>query len=225
MAKTAKQTESTPAAVVRIQPPNLQIIKLGIVGIEPLVLNRFSNKAKEQIKATQESGSVSRGRKKREAKDFNACFEEARHIAHEGWDGFHAASIRNGSISACRTTDLKMTQAKLSIFAVADGYDKNDGTPLVRITKGKPSMWIAPARNDNGGIDLRARPRWEPGWEATLTIRYDADMHSREDVVNLIARLGLQVGIGEGRPDSKNSAGMGFGLFSLATGNQKPATA
>jgi hypothetical protein len=30
-----------------------------------------------------------------------------------------------------------------------------------------------------------------------------------------MARVGLQVGIGEGRPDSKNSAGMGWGLFTI----------
>jgi hypothetical protein len=29
--------------------------------------------------------------------------------------------------------------------------------------------------------------------------------------------FGMQVGIGEGQPDSKNSAGMGWGLFELAT--------
>jgi len=34
-------------------------------------------------------------------------------------------------------------------------------------------------------------------------------------LTNLLARAGLQVGIGEGRPDSKNSAGMGWGLFQI----------
>ena len=32
---------------------------------------------------------------------------------------------------------------------------------------------------------------------------------------NLIARVGMQVGVGEGRPDSKQSAGLGFGLFDV----------
>jgi len=40
-------------------------------------------------------------------------------------------------------------------------------------------------------------------------------MLTEEDVVNLIARVGMQVGIGEGRPDSKASAGLGFGLFEI----------
>jgi hypothetical protein len=53
-------------------------------------------------------------------------------------------------------------------------------------------------------------------WAATLRIRYDAGMLTADDVVNLISRVGLQVGIGEGRPDSKDSAGIGFGLFEIA---------
>ena len=54
------------------------------------------------------------------------------------------------------------------------------------------------------------------GWEADVRIRYDGDQFTASDVVNLLARAGLQVGIGEGRPDSKKSTGMGWGLFEIA---------
>jgi hypothetical protein len=40
-------------------------------------------------------------------------------------------------------------------------------------------------------------------------------MLTADDIVNLISRVGLQVGVGEGRPDSKQSAGLGFGLFQI----------
>jgi hypothetical protein len=40
-------------------------------------------------------------------------------------------------------------------------------------------------------------------------------MLTADDVTNLINRVGLQVGIGEGRPDSKDSAGIGLGLFEI----------
>lgn len=50
-----------------------------------------------------------------------------------------------------------------------------------------------------------------------LRIRFDADLFTKTDIVNLIMRVGAQVGIGEGRPDSKDSAGMGFGLFEIIT--------
>ena len=54
-----------------------------------------------------------------------------------------------------------------------------------------------------------------------MRIRFDADMFSAADVANLMNRVGAQVGIGEGRPDSKNSAGMGWGLFSIETKTQE----
>jgi hypothetical protein len=49
-----------------------------------------------------------------------------------------------------------------------------------------------------------------------LRFRYDADQFTASDVVNLIARAGMQVGICEGRPDSSNSTGMGWGTFEIS---------
>ena len=54
-----------------------------------------------------------------------------------------------------------------------------------------------------------------PEWSAKLKIKFDSDMFSVHDVANLLSRMGAQVGIGEGRPDSKNSAGMGWGTFDV----------
>jgi hypothetical protein len=57
---------------------------------------------------------------------------------------------------------------------------------------------------------------WEPGWSAKVRVTFDLDQFSLQDVGNLMMRVGRQVGIGEGRPDSRNSAGMGWGLFDIA---------
>ena len=67
-----------------------------------------------------------------------------------------------------------MTRAKLALSVVADGYDRVDGVPLVRITKGEPEMWVVPVRVMLT-MDLRPRPKWNE-WEALVTIRFDADM-------------------------------------------------
>jgi hypothetical protein len=52
-------------------------------------------------------------------------------------------------------------------------------------------------------------------WSAVVQVSYDADQFTLEDVTNLMSRVGLQVGIGEGRPDSRESAGLGWGTFEL----------
>jgi hypothetical protein len=200
---------------VAITPPNFQHLAINLRGTTPLVINRFSAKAMETIRRTQEAGSTARSRKTRESKDFDALFEGAKHISDDGWEGIHAAAFRNAAISACRACGFKMTHAKLAFMVMQDGFDRVDGAPLVKLTSGTAEQWVAPVRNKTGVVDLRCRPMYRE-WAATLRIRYDAGMLTADDVVNLIARVGLQVGIGEGRPDSKESAGLGYGLFEIA---------
>lgn len=200
---------------VIIKPPKFETASVRLVGTAPYCQHKFSAKARAQIQATQEAGSQSRKGKAREAKDFEAVYRGAMYVSREGWNGIPAAAFRNAMISACRTVGYKMTLAKLSLFTEADGFDAEDGTPLVRITRGEPRQHIAPARNANGSVDLRCRPMWDEGWQAVLRVRWDAEQFSATDVVNLLARVGQQIGVGEGRPDSRMSAGLGWGLFNV----------
>lgn len=208
-AKKAQVTE-----LLTIAPPDMRYIELEIRGIAPLVINRMSQKSINQMRATQEAGGTAKSKKVREPRDFEADFRGAMYVSEDGWYGIHAGAFRNGAIGACRTVGFMMTHAKLGIFIVQDGIDKIDGTPLVRIIGDEPEMTILPAKNDNGGTDLRSRPMWRK-WGAKLNIRYDAGMFTSSDVVNLMSRVGLQGGICEGRPSSKKSAGMGWGLFEI----------
>lgn len=204
----------TKADAIAIAAPDFQTIQMSIKGTAPLVVNRFSQKAMQIMKETQEAGGAAKSKRTRDPKDFEALFEAAKHVSDDGWEGVHAAAFRNGAISACRAVGFKMTHAKLAFTVIADGHDRVDGAPLVRLTSGEAEQWVAPTRNKTGVIDLRSRPMYRE-WGADLRIRFDAGMLSASDVVNLIARVGMQVGIGEGRPDSKDSAGLGFGLFEI----------
>lgn len=198
-----------------ITPPKLVEATFLIEGMSPLCINRFSQKAKEQMMEKQRQGSQAKKGKKRDPKDFDECYQQARHRSAEGWDGIAASAFRNAMISACRLVNFKMTLAKLSFFVVADGFDKDDSTPLVRIIKGEPRRVDALVKNETGVADIRPRPVWEPGWRMKVRVRFDADQFSLEDVTNLMARAGAQVGIGEGRADSKTSAGIGYGEFQI----------
>lgn len=199
---------------ITITAPKIETFQIPIRGVSPLIINKFSAKARAEMMATQEAGSTAKSKKKREPKDFERIGHDARHISQEGWDGIHAAAFRNAAISACRAAGFVMTKAKLAIFIEPDGFDADDKTPLVRITEGEPEIIVSPCRNQTGVIDLRPRPTYFP-WAAVLTVSHDADILSQTDVANLVARVGCQVGIGEGRPDSKQSAGQGNGLFRI----------
>ena len=206
--KKAPQTEA-----VAITAPRIATAEFRIVGTAPYIQLRFSEKAMNAMREKMELGSQAAKKKAKEARDFDEDFRQAPHVSDEGWNGIPASAFRNAMISACRLVGFKMTLAKLSVFILPDGFDKVDGVPLIRIN-GDPEPHIMHARNATGVCDLRVRAKYWP-WSANVRVQYDADQFSASDAANLMLRVGTQVGIGEGRPDSKLSAGMGWGTFRL----------
>lgn len=201
---------------ITIKAPNINEGIVWIKGNAPLVVHKFSNKAKLMIMGAQAAGSSSKSKKNREAKDFDAEMNEARHISFDGWDGIPAGAFRAACISACRLVGFKMTLAKLSIFICEDGWDKDEGTPLVRIYGPAPRRLDSMVRVGPQKVaNVSVRPQWLE-WGARLRFKYDADQFTASDVINLISRVGLQVGICEGRPDSSSSCGMGWGTFDIS---------
>jgi len=215
-----KATKSV-STLIKISPPNFKHLKFTLEGTAPLMQNRFSGKAMRMMMDKMAAGSTSKKGGKREARDFEADFEGAKHISTEGWVGVPASAIRTACIDVCRMVGFKMTLAKMSIFVVADGIDKIDGQPLVKlIYKGEPEKTEMPVRNQTGVADIRVRPMWRT-WKLNITVRFDADQFTAEDVANLIARAGEQCGIGEGRPYSKESNGLGYGTFRIASQSEE----
>lgn len=200
-----------------ISAPKFGVTDFLIVGAAPLVVERFSKKA--ELMAKMAEGKSAGSKKVRDARDYEKEAEEARYRSMDGWEGMNAAAFRAAMISACRLVGFKMTLAKLSTFIEADGFDKQDGVPLVRIY-GASETYTAHTRNATGVVDVRSRPMYRD-WAAQLRVRFDTDQFKMVDVLNLVARVGMQVGIGAGRPDSKASAGCGFGLFTVVPTEQE----
>lgn len=216
----AAKPTTTPAPTLTITPLNMRVVQMRIIGDSPLVINRMSEKAMKTMEEKQRAGGTAKTRKARAPRDFEADFRNASYVSEEGWYGLHASSFRNAAIDVCRVAGLVMTRAKLAIFVIADGLDKKDGTPLVRIHGDEPENFMAYVRNATGVVDLRARPMWRK-WSCVVTVRYDADVLTEVDVVNLMMRVGAEAGLGEGRPNSKNSNGLGFGTFHIQGEDEK----
>ena len=204
------------SAKLTIAPLNMQTAPIRIVGTAPYMQARFSAKAMNQMAEKHKAGSTARKGRAKAARDFDDDYRQAMHLDAQGRNGIPAGAFRNACISACRLVGFKMTIAKLSIFVDADSYDVVDGTPLVFI-QGEPEQTVMPTRNATGVMDLRVRPMWRE-WSAVLRFKWDGDQFTPGDLVNLLDRAGQQVGIGEGRPDSRMSAGMGFGTFRIEMG-------
>ena len=218
MSQEQTKPDEAPTASVRLKitPPNMKRAAFSIVGTAPLVQCAFGRKAAEAMAADQAKGSQQKKKdRKKPPKDFMGAYREALHVSTEKWHGHPAAAFRIAMVSACRLTGIAMTLAKLSVFIDGDGIDAASGMPLVRI-HGEPRYFEAPVRlKKSNTLDIRARPMFEK-WRMDLTVRYDADMFTVDDIANLLLRVGLQVGIGEGRADSKDSCGTGWGFFEFA---------
>lgn len=207
-------TSKATTEVVTIKPLNFERVALTLQGTAPYMQARFAAKSMQAMMAKHEAGSTARKHGKKEARDFDADFRGAMHISEDGWHGVPAAALRNACIDVCRMAGFKMTHAKMSIFIEADGRDEVDGAPLVKLIAKKPERVDMATRNATGVADIRVRPMWRD-WKINVVLRYDADQFTKSDVVNLISRAGEQVGIGEGRPYSKSSNGLGYGTFKV----------
>jgi len=129
------------------------------------------------------------------------------YVSREGWDGIPWSAFLYALVGAASLAGLSKVAAYNRLVVNADGIDAFYEKPLVRITKGTPS-----------GFEMMGRvlAAWEAGWEATVRMRYDPERFTLEDVFNLLARAGMQVGIGEGRP-GRPDGGCGYGTFEVLT--------
>jgi len=226
--------------VAVIKRANILQATLLIRSTAPIVQCAFSQKIKEKMMHEMGLSSAERkqkGKPARPPRNYDEDFEQAQHKAVGGWVGIPCGAFRQAMVDACRTVDLVMTKAKMAITRILpDGFDVADGTPLIRIRGPRFADAAPPERmqartlladeipvpertemrviNDNGSADIRIRPMWRE-WSAVVVVEFDADMITPDSIVNLLDRAGRQVGIGEGRPFSKNSCGMGWGTFTV----------
>jgi hypothetical protein len=217
MAKvTQLKTQSAPVETsnIVIKKPNFALAAFKVKGKSPYLQNNFSSDNKTRMVEKQKEGTAqTKKRRAKPPKDFQKVYEGSMHIAQDGWHGIPASSFRHAMIDACRLTEVDMVRAKMCIFIEADGLDRDSLQPLVRIN-GKPRMLLSRVKIGINQTDIAARAVFEK-WDATVNIKWDADLFSPEDIGNLLARAGWQVGIGAGRPLSKTSPGMGYGTFDV----------
>ena len=217
-----QNTPQQAQQAVTISAPNMRIATFIIKGVSPYVQNAFTKKARDMMEAKQREGQRGKRGKKNDPRNFEEEYPQAKHTAIEGWDGMPASAFRNAMISACRLVGFKMTIAKLCLFVQPDGFDLVSGQPLLSFLEGKPEMkGPEPLPNADGSMDLRVRAIWPAGWKVKVPIKFDADQFTVTDVANLMTRVGTQIGIGAGRPDSKNSPGQGWGLFDILSEEAK----
>jgi hypothetical protein len=188
---------ASPAPVpVVIQLPklNIQFMTVRLVGDSPLIVHRFSEKSKKQILDKQ----MKRAKVAKEAKDPTQDYLESLYQHPEGGFGFPAVAFKAAAIDACSHVDgLTKVQAR-GAFHVMGEMAKIEGEPQMREDMVRIAM---------GTTDIRYRGEFK-AWAVTLRLRFNANVLSAEQIVNLFNTAGFAIGVGEWRPQKDGIYGM-----------------
>ncbi len=197
-------TNSTTAAL-SLQRIERQIALIDIRGTAPLIVHRWSEKAKKQMLDSQQ------GRKTpKEAKNPEADYASSMYRFDDGRHGFpvtayKAATVKGGARAFGKS--VKMTELRQALVFLPDGIG-TDGMQLTEI-HGEPRMREDMVRVGMGTADIRYRAEY-PEWAATLRVEFMPNLVDLGTIAALIDAGGSN-GVGEWRPEKNGS----FGTFEV----------
>lgn len=178
---------------------NLQRMVVSIVGVTPLLTNRFSEDSIAKIKDIQEHAP----KMAKAPRDPEAEFKAAAHVISPGLYGFPAVGLKKALVAAGgRFADEKMTHLRGVINIVGD---------LIPITAPAPTMRTDTIRLQGSKSSLAYRPQFMP-WAMDVVIMFNAGIIGQAQILNLFQIAGFSVGIGAWRPECNGT----FGQFALA---------
>jgi hypothetical protein len=198
------------ARTIEIPAPNFREILVTVKGRTPgLLTDRYGERTREVIKHREAHPNQ---KQEKVARDPEAEFRGALYVVADANGkraryGIPAAAFHKAMISAGgRFAGLKNMGPTLAgaITVEAD---------LIELRASEPVMREDP-RSIKGQRSSLIYRAWFHEWEADLPIRFDADLFTEAQVLNLIARAGEQVGVGNWRPEKKGN----FGRFEIVGG-------
>jgi len=188
-----------------IKKPNYKIINLKVNGLTPLLMNGWTEESMESIRG-YDTGKVKTAKQK--GIKYTKPEEEIKEKIH-----------RNDKKEVCMTRDA--FYGAILDTAVNEGLNKSDikrnvsilGEDLVPIKYKKQVLNESMGRKSGASRTPTVifRPEFRD-WSCVLSIRFNADKITPEDLVNLFNLAGLSTGIGSWR---KQCSGM-FGQFEVS---------
>jgi hypothetical protein len=191
--------EDDGTATVSIDRIGVRTMIVPILGTSPLVVHRFSEKAKRAMLDAMQ------GRKSpKVAKDPQADYEGAFYRFKDGGYGFPTVGFKAATIGGARFYS-GVTMRELKQFMFFRGEVGVDGQMLARI-EGEPHIREDVVRVGRGGTDLRYRPEFTE-WQTELTVIYVTSSITQNSILSLIDAGGMGVGVGEWRPERDGDFG------------------
>jgi len=203
---TPKKTavaSSDKVELVRIPELDIQQVQMRLVGDTPLIMHRWSNKAKEMMRAKQQKGA----KLAKEAKVPEYEFNEATYFIdrEKGVYGFPVLAIKKCLVTAAVAGDAKMSEMRRAFHIVGDVQTAEGSMSFVHAPK--RIMREDMVRIAMGTADLRYRPEF-PEWHIDVNIRFDRRQISVAQIFSLANLAGFSVGLGEWRVEKSGQSGM-----------------
>lgn len=203
---------------VAIELPELKIglMEVTLIGDSPLIVHAWSTKAKRQMLDKQTKAA--KGAK--EAKDPRADFNASMYRLSDGGHGFPSVAFKTCAVTAATSvagiTKIAARQAFYVAGEDADVKGAFDGSVsrvnLIRIEGGEPQVREDLVRVGMGTADLRYRAEYVD-WHASILVKYNQNVLSESQILNLLNTGGFAVGVGEWRPERDGD----YGRFHVAT--------
>lgn len=196
MAAPKKQAEKA-VSLKRIERPEIEV---RVKGTAPLIVHRWSEKAKAQMLAKQ-MGVKS----EKELKNPEQDFESSMYRFDDGGHGFPAVGFKAAIVGGARYFNaVTMTMLRQCLHLQGEGPEQ-----LIRLDCSEPRMREDMVRVGMGTADIRYRAEY-PEWEALLRISYVPSMIDLDSVIALVDAGGMG-GVGEWRPERDGT----FGTFEV----------
>lgn len=200
---------------IELPPLDLRLMEVTVIGDSPLIVHAWSEKAKREMLDKQ----MKTAKQAKAAKDPKADFESSLYRLGEGY-GFPSIGFKAAAVTACTSVaGITKIAARQAFHILGEDIDVKgafEGTKarvnLVRIEGGAPSMREDMVRVGMGTADLRYRGEFAD-WHAKILVRYNANVLSEAQILNIINVAGFAVGVGEWRPEKDGMNGM----FHVAT--------
>ena len=228
---TTSAASATDAPRLVIQPVKTETLIIPIVGTAPLIVSRFSEKAKKQMLDAQQ-GVKNPPQKRDPNAEFGASLYRAGVIDPDGptetlvdgvlnpnlrW-GLPAMAFKMATIGAGRFYGKQVKMTELRQFMFFEGIQVDGESSKLVVIDGEPEMREDYVRlaGVNHPADLRYRGCFYE-WSALLEVRYTVNLLDRQSLVSLIQAGGMGVGVGEWRPERNGE----FGTYEVQDGEIK----
>lgn len=199
-------TKTTNEQVITIPAPDIRTATVKIVGDSPLIMHRWSEKAKKEILDKQMKKAKSKGH---DAKDPFADFissmywldGEPENKTPEGFAaaledgarfGFPSTAVKAAAVAAAYRAGITKNMVSMNgAFHILGEFVEIHGEPVMREDMVRVGLGVA---------DIRYRGEF-PEWWSSFTVRYNAAVLSLEQLINMINMGGFACGIGEWRAE------------------------